>query len=65
MQSELRVVDIFTSTQIMSDVLMYNYRNGQFGIFSAVVLQPPMMVISNNLNPTFRVRLAMDINRTD
>ena len=37
MQSELRVVDIFTSTQIMNDVLMYNYRNGQFGIFSAVV----------------------------
>ena len=65
MQSELQEVDIFTSAQIMNSVLMYNYRNGQFGIFSAVVLQPPMMVISNHSSQTFRVRLAMDINRTD
>ena len=37
MQSELREIDIFTSPQIMNNVLMNNYRNGQFGIFSAVV----------------------------
>ena len=37
MQSELREVDIFAIARIMNDVLMYNHRNGQFGIFSAVV----------------------------
>ena len=38
MQSELRVVDIFTRIQILHDVFRLNIYDGQFGIFSAVVL---------------------------